>query len=222
MEKIFQVQKIDVKIKDFSYFSTLVANVNTELPYPEYAQTYTKVYNGDTVVMTNYILFVIHSTENIEKHKLPNVELISDTTGLSFATTLFYPITVQELFKENSPLHIIENYIIADTDLTFEMLESYCNKPFTVFAETNSVIPDVCDSAINAQICFDDDEEMYTVILRGDIDKDGEITVNDISALRNLIMCQEYDVRGDANLDGKVDINDIIAIRNYITTESWK
>ncbi len=67
-----------------------------------------------------------------------------------------------------------------------------------------------------------------TPYLRGDVNGDGQITINDVTTLVNHVLMNDFnDVEGfnsenaDCNLDGKWNISDVTALINYILSKQW-
>lgn len=61
----------------------------------------------------------------------------------------------------------------------------------------------------------------YTIIIRGDVNGDGKISISDLIKVRNDILqtatlSGAYGTAGDVNRDGKISISDLIKIRNQI------
>lgn len=50
----------------------------------------------------------------------------------------------------------------------------------------------------------------------GDVTGDGYVNFDDLVAVQNLILSQQYDQRADVNGDGVVNFDDLTAILNYI------
>jgi len=50
----------------------------------------------------------------------------------------------------------------------------------------------------------------------GDINEDGEINIQDVILLVNLVLSNEYNDLADMNSDGNIDILDIVQLVNII------
>jgi hypothetical protein len=57
-----------------------------------------------------------------------------------------------------------------------------------------------------------------TSIQPGDLDGDGDVDFNDLIAVLNLILLNEYHYAGDVDEDGDIDFNDLIGVLNIILT----
>jgi len=51
----------------------------------------------------------------------------------------------------------------------------------------------------------------------GDVNGDGDVSVQDLSESVKVVMSGEYNEKADVNSDGKVDVNDVQTIANHIT-----
>jgi hypothetical protein len=59
-------------------------------------------------------------------------------------------------------------------------------------------------------------------ILRGDVNKDGAITVADVSALIDYLLGgEEAPAEADCNLDSSVGIADVSALIDYLLNGAW-
>ena len=70
-------------------------------------------------------------------------------------------------------------------------------------------------------IIIDKDSYDYTIIIRGDVDKDGEIYPTDYVKIRNYIMGKtnldaEAMLAADVDGDGEIFATDYVRIRNHI------
>ena len=54
----------------------------------------------------------------------------------------------------------------------------------------------------------------------GDINEDGEINIQDVILLVNIILSNEYDIIADINEDGFIDILDVVMMVNILISEN--
>ena len=58
--------------------------------------------------------------------------------------------------------------------------------------------------------------------LRGDVNGDGQVKIDDVTALINLLLSGNTSApAADCNLDGKVAIGDVTALINYLLSSTW-
>jgi hypothetical protein len=58
--------------------------------------------------------------------------------------------------------------------------------------------------------------------LRGDVNGDGQVKIDDVTALINLLLSGNTSApAADCNLDGKVAIGDVTALINYLLSSQW-
>ena len=58
--------------------------------------------------------------------------------------------------------------------------------------------------------------------LRGDVNGDGQVKIDDVTALINLLLSGNTSApAADCNLDGKVAIGDVTALINYLLSGTW-
>ena len=61
-----------------------------------------------------------------------------------------------------------------------------------------------------------------TASTRGDVNGDGQVKIDDVTALINLLLAgNTSEPAADCNLDGKVAIGDVTALINYLLSGSW-
>ena len=61
-----------------------------------------------------------------------------------------------------------------------------------------------------------------TASTRGDVNGDGQVKIDDVTALINLLLAGNTSApAADCNLDGKVAIGDVTALINYLLSGSW-
>ena len=56
---------------------------------------------------------------------------------------------------------------------------------------------------------------------RGDVDKDGEVSIGDVTALINMLLTGNHDGAGDVNNDGEVTIGDVTDLINMLLTGNF-
>ena len=84
----------------------------------------------------------------------------------------------------------------------------------------------VIDShANNLQIVLDEDAEEGPGSVRGDVDRDGMISISDVTALISYLLSGNDTgidtVAADCNLDGNHTIGDVTTLINYLLTNKW-
>ena len=58
--------------------------------------------------------------------------------------------------------------------------------------------------------------------LRGDVNGDGQVKIDDVTALINLLLSGNTSApAADCNQDGKVAISDVTALINYLLSSQW-
>ena len=61
--------------------------------------------------------------------------------------------------------------------------------------------------------------------MRGDVNIDGTVDINDVTALINILLTGATDgvdlEAANCNLEGGVDINDVTVLINYLLKGSW-
>ena len=64
-----------------------------------------------------------------------------------------------------------------------------------------------------------------TGLLRGDVNSDGTVNINDVISLINYVLKEESNginlSNSDCDYDGNVNINDLIVLINYVLHGSW-
>ena len=61
-----------------------------------------------------------------------------------------------------------------------------------------------------------------TASTRGDVNGDGQVKIDDVTALINLLLSGNTSApAADCNLDGKVAIGDVTALINYLLSSTW-
>ena len=61
-----------------------------------------------------------------------------------------------------------------------------------------------------------------TASTRGDVNGDGQVKIDDVTALINLLLAgNTSEPAADCNLDGKVAIGDVTALINYLLSGAW-
>ena len=61
-----------------------------------------------------------------------------------------------------------------------------------------------------------------TASTRGDVNGDGQVKIDDVTALINLLLSGNTSApAADCNLDGKVAIGDVTALINYLLSDTW-
>lgn len=59
------------------------------------------------------------------------------------------------------------------------------------------------------------------VALRGDVNEDEVVNINDVTVLINYLLTDEPPMSCDVNLDGVMNINDVTVLINYLLTDEW-
>ena len=80
---------------------------------------------------------------------------------------------------------------------------------------------------LSARIAWMDEQLGYdpNAIILGDVNSDGEVDINDVTALINHVLTGSTDGidldAADSNFDGEVDITDVTLLIDYLLTGSW-
>jgi hypothetical protein len=58
--------------------------------------------------------------------------------------------------------------------------------------------------------------------IRGDVDGDGNVTIDDVTALINQLLSGNASMPvADCNQDGSINIGDVTALINYLLSGAW-
>lgn len=59
--------------------------------------------------------------------------------------------------------------------------------------------------------------------VRGDVNKDGNVTIADVTALINYLLTNPdaIIIRNDTNSNGNVNISDVTSLVNYLLSKHW-
>ena len=83
----------------------------------------------------------------------------------------------------------------------------------------------IASNATQLQIVLDEIAEDGPVSLRGDVNRDGDIDIDDITALIHYVLTDNGTgidtVAANCNLNGGVDIEDVTALINYVLNGTW-
>ena len=69
--------------------------------------------------------------------------------------------------------------------------------------------------------------EAGTTVKRGDVNNDGEVDINDVTRLIDVVLGQDVDYNAQAadcnteSGDGDININDVTALINYVLSGTW-
>ena len=115
----------------------------------------------------------------------------------------------------------IENaYFLNAAGSHFVKAASGTVNAFEVYA--NNVIP---SNATQLQIVLDENAEDGPSSMRGDVDMDGEVGINDVTALINYLLIGDDTgidlIAANCDLDNEVGINDVTALISHLLTGNW-
>lgn len=84
----------------------------------------------------------------------------------------------------------------------------------------------ICAEAIGTRHVLDDEvchvNPGSAPTLRGDVDGDGKVNINDVTELINkLLRGETSNINGDVDEDGKININDVTTLINYLLSGKW-
>jgi len=86
-------------------------------------------------------------------------------------------------------------------------------------------IDNLTDRYLFAYMWVDGEEDEAPAALRGDVNVDGKVNINDITALINYLLSQDATgislVNADCDIDNKIAIADVTALINYLTNGEW-
>lgn len=217
--------KFEVKIRGYSYeYTAEVNNIDKIAPIirnVEENSSYSEV--TPLVIDENLEKVELYKNGNIVKNYKINSKITEFGTYKIIAKDLAKNVTTINFKINNSEKYIVKDnnimniypktpgkYLIGD--LKLEKEEIYRSGK----AIKNDEI--VCTGDILKQ----SDGSNYTLIVNGDIDKDGQVTIRDLIKLRNILLniektddCQK--LAADTDMDNKeINIKDLVAIRNLI------
>ena len=89
----------------------------------------------------------------------------------------------------------------------------------TAFAEKESIALDKENSDTSAEVSSDVSREEPVTVLYGDVNRDKEVNMKDVLALRKYLGKYEIDIdekTSDVNRDETADMKDVLLIRKYL------
>ena len=142
-----------------------------------------------------------------------NVTVKPNPTAITSGT---YHMTIGEYVKKN-----VENaYFLNAAGSHFVKAANGTVRAFEVYADN------VADSdASQFQIFLDENAEDAPSSLRGDADSDGEVTINDVTVIIDMLLTNSTTigdaVAADCDFDGEVTINDVTLLIDYLLSSQW-
>lgn len=118
-----------------------------------------------------------------------------------------------ELDEENKILKVVPN-------TTAKEITEFLEKEYKIKNAENKEIKETENVGTGYTV-----EDKYTIVMLGDVNKDGKVKATDYMKIKNYIMgkskLDEYQqIAADVNLDGKVKATDYMKIKNYIMDTS--
>ena len=134
----------------------------------------------------------------------------------SAITSGIYHMTVGEFVQKD-----IENaYFLNAAGSHFVKADNGTVKPFEVYADDV-----MASNASQLQIVLDENAEQASSSLRGDVDSDGQVDMDDLSMLINYLLAGDasgIDMEAaDCEPSGEVNMDDLSMLINYLLTNSW-
>ena len=142
-----------------------------------------------------------------------NVTVKPDPTAITSGT---YHMTVGEFVHKN----IQDAYFLNADGSHFVKAASGTVNAFEAYAD------DVTTSnATMLQIVLDENAEEGPTSIRGDVNRDGNININDVTTLINYILSQDATdidlTAADCDPDGIINIGDVTKLINYLLSQAW-
>ncbi|MCD8215833.1 MAG: leucine-rich repeat protein [Clostridiales bacterium] len=121
-------------------------------------------------------------------------------------------------FREFVSVFLVMVLIISNVNLVFSAESTETDEIAEIQSETEYNDEVVSDSAVDIKLMESSDSD---TVIYGDVDNDGDVDEDDVTALRQIILGElTADERtataSDLNSDGSIDINDVTILNKYL------
>lgn len=173
-----------------------------------------------------------YGTDNSRKCTLEQMKTQETFIGFDFITDWIMSSTYLPYFKTtNSPLIGYKNGILSGVDPNTKQIDlknqiSLLHGEKTKIFDKNNIEITNCDTTVTtgmtAQIIDANNvANFFTLIIYGDLDSDGDITITDLSAIKqhllnSLPLVGAFKTAGDTNGVGNISISDLIVLKKHL------
>ncbi|MBQ9555684.1 MAG: DUF2436 domain-containing protein [Muribaculaceae bacterium] len=189
--------------------------------YPEVLQVYAKVGDDMHQLFQDSIL----TTEDPKEYTADLSEFGGVEGSIVFRNYSTYDqwsVYVDDIFvgDENDIAELAEwTYVngITDPNYTIEGLTPETKYEVQVMATSATDETEWCDIVEFVTLAED------PVVLRGDIDKNGKVNIDDVTTLIDMLLNGDfpYSIEADCDRSGKVDIDDVTTLIDYLLSGEW-